>query len=162
MINKQIILNVIFLFGLGLTGLQAQESLNASGGDASGIGGKVNYSVGQVFYSINNGTNANEVQGVQQPFEISEVTSIESTNEIELTISVYPNPTSNSLTLSYEGNDFSDLSYQLFDVNGKTIQDQKLSNYETIVSMNHLVPETYILRIMRQNKEVKTYKIIKK
>ncbi|MCK9290408.1 MAG: hypothetical protein WCR58_02960 [Bacteroidales bacterium] len=36
------------MLGLGLTGLQAQESGNAMGGNACGSGGSASYSVGQV------------------------------------------------------------------------------------------------------------------
>ena len=35
---------------------QAQESANASGGDATGNGGTVAYSVGQVVYTTNTGS----------------------------------------------------------------------------------------------------------
>ena len=40
-------LSAVLLLGLGLTGLQAQESHNATGGNASGSGGSAIYSVGQ-------------------------------------------------------------------------------------------------------------------
>jgi len=36
---KKLKLSVILLLGLGLTGLQAQTSINATGGNASGSGG---------------------------------------------------------------------------------------------------------------------------
>ncbi len=43
--------------GLLWAGLaQAQESVNATGGDATGSGGTVAYSVGQVVYTTNTGT----------------------------------------------------------------------------------------------------------
>jgi len=66
-----------FLLGIGLTGLQAQESVTASGGNASGAGGTVSYSVGQVVYKTNTGSNGSEAQGVQQPYEISVIIGIE-------------------------------------------------------------------------------------
>lgn len=46
----------------------SQESINASGSEATGSGGTVSYSVGQVFYSSQTGTNGNTLsEGVQQP-----------------------------------------------------------------------------------------------
>lgn len=68
--NKKLKLSALLLLGLGLTGLQAQESVNATGGNASGSGGSASYSVGQVVYTTNTGTNGTVAQGVQQPFEI--------------------------------------------------------------------------------------------
>ena len=43
---KKLKLNAILFLGLGLTGLQAQEAISASGGDASGSGGTVIYTIG--------------------------------------------------------------------------------------------------------------------
>ena len=50
-----------------LTGLQAQESVNITGGNATGTGGSVTYSVGQLVYEINSGSSIEMTQGVQQP-----------------------------------------------------------------------------------------------
>lgn len=44
--HKTFIISTIFLLGIGLTGLQAQEAIPATGGNASGSGGSVSYSVG--------------------------------------------------------------------------------------------------------------------
>jgi len=43
---KKLKLSAVLLLGLGLTGLQAQQSINAAGGNATGSGGMVSYSVG--------------------------------------------------------------------------------------------------------------------
>ena len=100
MLLKRLEFSALLVFGLGLTGLQAQESINATGGIASGSGGSMSYSVGQIVYTTNTGTNGSVAQGVQQPYEISAVIGIEEFNGINLYVSVYPNPTSDYLTLS--------------------------------------------------------------
>ncbi|MEJ5266144.1 MAG: hypothetical protein WHT29_12590, partial [Bacteroidales bacterium] len=97
--HKKLKLSAIILLGLGLTGLQAQESVNATGGNAFGSGGSVSYSVGQVVYTTNSGTNGSVAQGVQQPYEISVVTGLEEAKGINLSVSAYPNPTTDYLTL---------------------------------------------------------------
>jgi len=81
---KKLKLSAVLLLGLGLTGLQAQESVNATGGNASGSGGSASYSVGQVAYQTHTGTNGSVSEGVQQPFEISVVTAIEEAKGINL------------------------------------------------------------------------------
>ena len=73
--RKKVKLSVLFL-GLGLTA-QAQQATTATGGNASGSGGTVAYSVGQIFYTTNTGTTGSEAQGVQQPYEISIVLGID-------------------------------------------------------------------------------------
>jgi hypothetical protein len=72
---KKLNLVSILLLGLGLTALQAQEVIPASGGDASGGGSSVSCSYGQMVYSINTGTNGSVAEGVQQPYEISLVSN---------------------------------------------------------------------------------------
>jgi hypothetical protein len=57
------------LCSLGL--VHAQESINASGGEATGSEGTVSYSVGQVFYStFSDQGNGSISEGVQQNLEI--------------------------------------------------------------------------------------------
>lgn len=159
--HKRLKLSAVLLLGLGLTGLQAQTSVNATGGNASGSGGSVGYSVGQVVYTTNTGPNGSVAQGVQQPYEISVVTGIDEAKGINLSVSAYPNPTTDYLTLSISEFDVSNLSYQLYDMQGKLIQNEKITGTQTSIGMSNLVPATYFVKIIQGNKEVKTFKIIK-
>jgi hypothetical protein len=162
--HKKLKLSAIILLGLGLTGLQAQESVNATGGDASGSGGSVSYSVGQVVYTTNIGANGSVAQGVQQPYEISVVTGIEEAKGINLSVTAYPNPTTDYLTLSIDASttlSIQSMSYQLYDMNGKLLQSEKITGNQTSIVMSNLVPATYFVKVTEGNKEVKTFKIIK-
>jgi hypothetical protein len=151
----------VLLLISGFTGLQAQEAIPASGGDASGSGGSVSYSVGQVVYNTNTGTSGSVAQGVQQPYEISVVSGIEEATSISLICSAYPNPATDFLTLKVENFNKADLSYQLFDVDGKRIENKIIEGNETSIIMSNLAPSTYFLKVIQNNKEVKTFKIVK-
>ena len=159
--HKRLKLSALLFLGLGLTGLQAQTSVNATDGDVSGSGGSVSYSVGQLAYTTNTGTNGSVSEGVQQPFEISVVTGIEEAKGINLSVSAYPNPTTDYLTLSIGEFDISNLSYQLYDMNGKLLQNAKITGNQTSIVMSNLVPANYFVKVIQGNKEVKTFKIIK-
>jgi len=159
--HKRLKLSAVLLLGLGLTGLQAQTSVNATGSNASGSGGSASYSVGQVVYTTNAGTNGSLAQGVQQPYEISVVTGLEEAKGINLSVTAYPNPTTDYLTLSIADFDASKLSYQLYDMSGKLLQNEKITGNQTSIVMSNLVPATYFLKVISNNKEVKTFKIIK-
>jgi hypothetical protein len=158
---KRLKLSAVLLLGLGLTGLQAQESVNATGGKASGSGGSASYSVGQVVYQTHAGTNGSVAEGVQQPFEISVVSAIEESIGINLSVLAYPNPATNYLTLEVKEFDLSNLSFQLYDMNGKLLQSEKITDNQTSIVMSNLVPATYFVKVVQGNKEVKTFKIIK-
>lgn len=165
--HKRLKFSAVLLLGLGLTGIQAQESINATGGDALGSGGSVSYSVGQVAYQTHTGTNGSVAEGVQQPYEISAVTAIEQAKGINLTVTAYPNPTTDYLTLSIGEFDISNLSYQLYDMNGKLLQNEKITGNQTSIVMSNLVPATYFVKVVvktqgiASQQEVKTFKIIK-
>lgn len=159
--HKRLKLSALLLLGLGLTGLQAQESINAAGGNASGSGGSMSYSVGQIVYTTNTGTNGSAAQGVQQPYEISAVIGIEEFNGTNLHVSIYPNPTTDYLTLSIGEFVISNLSYQLYDINGKLLQNEIITSHQTSIVISNLVPGNYFIKVLQGDKEVKTFKIIK-
>ena len=159
--HKKLKLVAVLLLGLGLTGLQAQESLNATGGDASGSGGAASYSIGQIVYTTNTGTNGSVAQGVQQPYEIAVVTGIEEAEEITMSISAYPNPTTDYLILNINEFDISNLMYQLFDMNGKLLQDEIITGKQTRIYMSDFVAASYFVRVIQGNKEIKTFIVVK-
>ena len=159
--HKRLKLSAVLLLGLGLTGLQAQTSVNATGGDASGSGGSVSYSVGQVAYQTHTRTSGSVAQGVQQPFEISVVTGIEEAKGINLSVSAYPNPTTDYLTLSISEFEISNLTYQLYDISGKLLQSEKITGNQTNIVMSNLVPANYFVKVIAGNQLIKEFKIIK-
>ena len=122
--HKKTLTSVAFLL-LSLGGLHAQENAVAAGGEATGPGGSVSYSVGQVVYTTATGTNGSAAQGVQQPYEIYVITGVTETS-INLEMSAYPNPTTNYLTLKVDDFELSTLNFQLIDLQGKVITNKKV------------------------------------
>ncbi|MES2394717.1 MAG: T9SS type A sorting domain-containing protein [Bacteroidota bacterium] len=159
--HKKTILSVILFLAIGLSGGYAQKTILASGGNTSGTDGSVSYSVGQVVYTTVGGTNGSVAQGVQQPYEISVVSGIAEAIAVSLLCSAYPNPTIDHVKLKIDDYKIEDLNYQLYDISAKLIESKKVSAAETIISMGNLVPATYFIKVMQNNKEVKIFKIIK-
>lgn len=158
--HKKLKTSILFLL-IGLGGLQAQEAIPATSGEATGTGGSVSYSVGQLVYTTNTGTNGSVAQGVQQPYEISTAAGIDVKN-INLEHSVYPNPATDYLTLKVEEVELSTLKFQLFDMQGKLIKSSKLTSNITTIKLENLPASTYLLKVSDNQKLVKTFKIIKK
>jgi len=161
--HKILLLSVICILGFVPTRLWAQDSMNTTGGNALGSGGSASYSIGQIFYQTQTGTNGSVIQGVQQPYEISVITAIEESEGIDLWVSAYPNPTTDNLILEIKKFELpvSTLSFQLFDVQGKLIQSERIMDYITTISMGNLASGIYIVKVMQGSKEIKTFKIIK-
>ncbi|TKS55408.1 T9SS type A sorting domain-containing protein, partial [Mesohalobacter halotolerans] len=140
--------------------VQAQNSVNSSGGDATGSGGTLAYSLGQVVYTINADASGTVSQGVQQAYEIFTLKVKEPIRNISL--SVFPNPTVNHLNLQISDYNQEKLSYFLFDLQGKLIKDGKIKAKQTQISTSGLPSATYILYIRNKNKQnLQSFKIIK-
>lgn len=150
---------MVLLFGLGLA-VHAQQAVIATGGNASGSGGTVAYSIGQVIYKTNIGPNGSVSNGIQQAFEISTVTGIED-NKISLNLQVYPNPTNGYLTLSIDKTEFTSFNFQLTDNTGKVIESKIVTSPNEIINMECLAKAVYFLKVSRNDLDVKTFKIIK-
>ena len=100
------------MIGLSWSGyLHAQESVNASGGDATGTGGSSAFSIGQVAYTTNNGSAGSIAQGVQHAYEIF-VVGIKDA-DLVISLTAYANPTRDYLTLHVRDYDNEYLAYQL-------------------------------------------------
>jgi hypothetical protein len=151
---------VLLLLCMGITALHAQQSANAAGGDAQGSGGSASFSLGQPTYTYISATGNSSNQGVQQPYEFFTV-GIDEPKDISLLMSVFPNPAQVMVNLKIESPGFENLSYQLFDMNGRLLLTQKISNPLTEVPMQTLAVGPYLLRVVDAQKELKTFKIIK-
>ncbi len=159
--RKKLIFSTLLLFGLGLSGVYAQSAIPTAGGNASGSGGTISYSVGQVVNSTNTGSGGTEVQGVQQPYEISIVTGLEAGKDISLQCVAYPNPATYFVTLKVENHKTGNLAFRLYDISGKLLENNKIDADETTIDMHNLVISTYFLKVIQNNREIKVFKIIK-
>lgn len=139
----------------------AQEAPTSSGGDATGSGGSVAFSVGQVVYVTNTGTTGTEAEGVQQPYEISVVTAIDLTNQINFQIELFPNPSADYMKLKIENLDLIGLRYELLNEAAQVIENNKIEDYEKIIVLSKLPPAVYFLKVYSGSKDLKTFKIIK-
>lgn len=159
--NLSIAISLLFLFTFSLSTIYAQEAATTSGGNASGSGGSVSYTVGQLVYSTNSGTNGSFAEGVQQPYEISVINGIEKAKDISLRCMVFPNPTIDFIILKIENYDIEDLTYQLYDLSGKLLESKKIIDMETKIPTTNLPSGTYFLKVVSDSKEIKTFNIIK-
>lgn len=145
------------LFCVGLA--PAQESINTSGGDATGNGGKVAYSIGQTFYTANSSDAGTISQGVQQSIEVYTLGSIE--EPLTLSTKVYPNPSSDVLVLAFGDPKSLGSNYALYDVTGKLLFEGSAQQLETRISLTNVPSGPYILKLSQNGKTLQSFKIIK-
>jgi hypothetical protein len=153
------------VFALIVSAASAQVAIPVSGGNASGDHGSLSFSIGQSIYKAIDSFSGYVSQGVQQPYEIVLVTSVNDLPGIRLEVSAYPNPAVDYLILNTGSSgidEFRNLEYRLSDMNGRLLQSQRITDHQTTISMGHLVPAMYFVKVISENQEIKTFKIIKK
>ena len=149
----------VLLLGIGMT-VQAQQATTASGGDASGSGGTAAFSVGQVVYTANTNASGTVSQGVQQAFEIFTL-SIKET-ELNISLKAFPNPTLDNLTLQISDYKNEKLSYQLYDIQGRLLNNGQIVAQQTNIEMTSLPTAIYFINVVNQeNQKVQSFKIVK-
>lgn len=152
----------IILIILLTTNSFAQSNIVATGGNAVAMdNASLSYSIGQIDYTPLNSASGSLTLGNQQPYEIF-VLDIENPND-SIKYSLFPNPTTNQIELSLFEIDFSKMKYMLFDVNGKLLFENTISNETTVISMESLSASIYFLSVMDERSNIiKSFKIIKK
>jgi hypothetical protein len=123
---------------------------------AASIGGQFNYS-----YIVSNGVCPADTSNILVIVDPS-CNYLASLGELQGSLLIYPNPTSNELTLDF-GMNATEIDYILYDINGKIVlAENKISieNGKYIVRTSGILPGMYMLHInSKENNQV--YRIIK-
>lgn len=136
-----------------------QTSVNSSGGDVSNSKGSLSYSIGQVVYQYKSNNTGSINQGVQQTYSISSLSLAE--NTFNLSLSAYPNPTTENLNLKVGIFNNEDLTYKVLNSEGKLLFQGEIHQQETSLEMKVLPTATYFVEVHHVDKKVQTFKIIK-
>jgi hypothetical protein len=63
-------------------------------------------------------------------------------------MTVYPNPTVNNLSLEAKNYNYENIHYQLFDLNGRLISNDKIASETTTISMEQYPSSVYLLKVI--------------
>lgn len=135
-----------------------QQVIGAAGATTTATGGSVSYTVGEIAVQTTETGTVSSFEGVQQAYEIYKV----GVTELALgsSINVYPNPTNGQLTLKTK-NLNKNLSYELYDSQGKQIHKCASFSDGHILSISEFVNAAYYLKISSDSQAIQTFKIIK-
>lgn len=149
--------NTIVLFSLfAATSVSAQEVISTQGESYSNTSANINFTIGEVI--INTGTDGtNDItQGFHQTnWNFLGLEDFAPNYEV----TIFPNPTQNVLnikTSSYEN-----VTYTLYDAQGKLVMQNLLSSEQTPIQVSQLASGSYSLTLSNPQQQLKTYKLIK-
>jgi hypothetical protein len=76
------------------------------------------------------------------------------------TISIYPNPSKGNFTISLKNNTLENTKLEMFDILGKKIRQENLTNNETIINTNDLSKGVYFAKISNKDNMFYNSKIV--
>ena len=151
-------LMLIPFFGFTIT-IYAQEAVSTAGNYGKTTSGSLSWTVGEpVIETITDGTNT-LTQGFQQ--SKLTVTTINDLKVSGIELSVYPNPTHDFLSIEVKADKQRDFQINLFDINGKLILQKMMTGNKQTIKMQNYKSATYILKVIDDKKEIRTYQIVK-
>ena len=137
---------LIFIICHGILQISAQNSVNAS--------------VGQPFFVSHITSGGSIIPGIQQVYEIS---TVGADLFPVVSLNVYPNPVIDYLILSLGVvYDMADYTAMLIDIKGNLLQNYRITESETRIQMSSLPAGNYFLRVEKDGRVLKTFKILKK
>ncbi len=150
----------LLVFTLLFTGnLQAQKVVSANGGTATAAGTEVSWTIGEpITATVSDGTTT-----LTQGFQQSKLT-VTAVNDIQVTgveIKVYPNPTSNYVTVHFS-KVMEKPAYFLFDLSGRIIEQKNIESTDAKIDMTRFAGGSYILKLNSGQQPLQTFKIIKR
>lgn len=163
---KHKILRIVFSSFFVLNGLAAfaQSDVVPAGGTATGEGGTVTFTVGQIAVQSNDEGSIILSEGVQQPYEIQTI-GIDNYPGITLSAMVYPNPTRGNVQLSINNERGTIINGQLevkvFDTNSKYLFSRKIEGEITEIPMSDFAMGTYFVNVLDGTRVLKSFKVVK-
>jgi hypothetical protein len=151
-----------FFYVLGIYQTMGQSSVHSSWGEGTGTGGRMTYSMGQVF--IQNVTLPGIVriaEGVQHPLEVLTI-GMDDVSQILEGVMLFPNPTVGELTLQIQGFRSGLFSYRVFNNLGQSIQMEDVHNSLTLISLETMAGGTYRIEVNSKLGKQRIFQVIKR
>lgn len=159
-------MNHIFILFFSLvcfvTSSFGQSSVNSGGHDIKNGSGSASISLGQTKSTFTENSGGSVSSGVQQTYQV-ESTGIQTKLAEEIKLKVYPNPSTDMLSISLNPKTQMTMSVKLSSLEGKTIKEVTTSALNTSIDLSSLPKTTYLLSLELEGyKNPITYRIIKK
>jgi len=98
-------------------------------------------------------------QDIQQTgLVIKEIKTLEG---LTYCVEARPNPTNDLLLIELTHTEARDFQYVLYDMNGKVLKQDELASKVTAIQMTSYTEGLYLLKVMKQDQEIKTFEIVK-
>lgn len=148
---------IIILFSfLSVLVISAQEVVSSQGESYASGNGKLDFTIGEVVIETATDGSTKLTQGFHQSKWA--VVGIKD-HKPSFEAVIFPNPI--ATTLNIRTSDFKDVSYAMYDVQGRLVAKDKLDGEQTSISVSELAQGSYSLILKNGSKILKTVNLIK-
>lgn len=146
---------VLFSFFASLSA-SAQEVVSTQGDSYSNASGNIDFTVGEVIINTETDGTNDITQGFHQTnWNFAGLEDHDPGYEA----TIFPNPTEEVLNIKTDA--FKNVTYTLYDAQGKLVLRDNLSAEQTPVQVGQLAPGSYSLTLNNETQNLKTFKLIK-
>jgi hypothetical protein len=133
-----------------------QEVVSTQGDSYSNVFGSIDFTIGEaIINTVSDGTHT-----LTQGFHQSKWSVVGITEHLpDYDANVFPNPTEDILNI--QASKFEEVSYLLYDVQGKLIKENKLNAGNTVLYLSEIAAGRYTLILTKNYQKLKTFKLIK-
>lgn len=136
--------------------VSAQEVVTAQGDSYSNTSANIDFTIGEVI--IDKGTDGS--YDITQGFHQTNWNFVRLEDFApDYEVSIFPNPTSNELNIKTSS--FENVTFMLFDTQGKLVMQNILSGEQTAIQVGQLAPGSYSLTLNKETHNLKTFKLVK-
>jgi len=161
---KQLLL-LLLLFPMGLSAQEiAPQSVNSTGGKMTQSNGSLSFTVGELVVLSFEDANGNTLNGGFTSRATITTASISEVDQSLMSVNIYPNPTTELVTLEIKESNLDAFNIQIVDNTGKIVSSESYSGLASKIGINCVSWEsgTYHLNILSKDLTIiGSYKIIK-
>lgn len=165
----RIISIALFAVNLFIVGSIKAQSLdpqcvNSAGTKMTQSNGSLSFTVGELVVTTQTDSNGNSLGGGFTTGATITTVSVQEPDIRILSVNVFPNPTSDLVTVSIQQTTLSQLMLEIIDLNGKVLSSEKYNGINNSININTAswISGIYFLNLKTsQSQLLGTYKIIK-
>ncbi|MEZ7942122.1 MAG: T9SS type A sorting domain-containing protein [Flavobacteriales bacterium] len=153
---KTHVLVLLLLSLLTTLGILSQEVVSTQGDSYSNASGSIDFTIGEVITA----TGTNGVSDITQGFHQTNLNVLGVDDHFpSYEAIIFPNPTEDILNIRTSM--FEDVTYTLYDAQGKLVMQNKLVAEQTPIQLVHLAAGGYSLVLNNSTQKLKTFRLIK-
>lgn len=148
----------IFLMNLAFSQTASPELISSSGDSFNNTSYQLDWSIGECITATHTAGDYVITQGFHHDSYI--ITLVEDL-ATDINITVYPNPTTDLLTVNFEASARPSSVLIITDINGKVLLQENINETEKQLNFSVYTSGVYFLTVKQENQVIKNFKIIK-